>query len=346
VTAKTCLVASASALLAVAACSNLSGDDVFPPGPDAGPPEPLTTLAFAGTYDAEQHWDLSDVFSDEEGAGGLVADMMVSAIVDLAGVPSALEDDARDVVANAVRAPIRDFVNGVVPADLVPDSPLLAQLAATFSDVEVLSAYGLAPTSDPNGFTGSEKVESIRLSYDGTSYDVPLDLLIEGTGARWLSADFEGDVTAQTSLRVAPHTIAWRTGLVVTLAGEALLGRDDLQTLTTQALDAIACADLVAEITGGADSFGVEVRGQSFSVSATDLTAGCDAIEAELGDYVIGFVDWESPVTVGGGLTMVDVDHDERVDALGGVPSYAGEVELAAGFLVRQFSIELDAPHQ
>lgn len=332
-----------AALLAWSACSSLD-DPIFEPRPDAAPAGPKTTLAYAGSYDAVQRWDLSAIFLDDEGVGGLLADLVVRSIVQLAGVPEALRDEARELIADAIRAPIRDYVNGRVPDDLIPRSALWAQLADIFADVELGGVIGFAVGDQPDAFSGSQKVESIRLAYDGASYDVPIDpLLLGGYG---IEGDFAGRVTGQTALEIDDYALAMSLGTLVSLAGQELLDRGDLAALTDQALAAIVCAELVALVLDGDEAYGLVVGGQAFSVTAADLLAGCDAVKGSLADHVLGYFAVDTPVTVGGGLTMADVDDDQVVDTLRGGASYRGEAALVADFLVRPFDIVFDASHQ
>lgn len=307
-------------LIAPVACEPF--DDLVPPEPD----QPVSPLAMDGMYQAQSNWDLGAALTDD-GVGGLVADLIVQEIVGAAGVPSAFEEDARGVVADVIHQPIRDAVANSLPAELLPDSGLMGELNDVLASVQVATLVSLFETpNNVNLYFGTEVVEAIAITHQGVTSDVSLPELLAGSGAVDIAADFTADVVGATAIEVSSHQLQIRLGRLVELAIVEFALVEDPEALKQRAVAAIDCANLVQTITGGADSFPLEVRGETFDVSVEELDSACQTIRAEVGSYVIGLFRVDTGVIIGGPVQVDDGDGDERVDAMISAVTYGGEL--------------------
>src|SRR5688572_2890267 len=86
-------------------------------------------LSWPGVYAAHGVWDLSGPITAERTLGTVVTDLLVDQIVSLAGIPSLLVDEGRDVVRDLVGTKVKSLVDQSVPAPLRPNSDLMRKLA-------------------------------------------------------------------------------------------------------------------------------------------------------------------------------------------------------------------------
>lgn len=318
-------------LLATTLCAALggcdpaiTGDDVIgDDSPDAST-APIVAQDYGGTYTMDGTWDLSRPFG-ADGLGGMVADLMIEEILGLASVPSTLEDEARDAIAGAIRQPIVDHVNGLIPAALAGSSPEMMALDRIFSAVEVDGTLALIAGADPDVFTGTDTVSAIAVRDEDVLITVSMDELLAGTGAVTVAGAITGGATAADRLSIGQHPLELRFGTLVAIVARDALGIDAF-ALADQAMTALACTDLVDVITGGGTSYDITVGGQGFSVPASSLVSACDAHRAELTERALGMVRPDAGIRLGGPARLVDDPADRVTDTVSSEPGYGGAI--------------------
>src|SRR6478735_8496500 len=135
-------------------------------------------LSWAGVYDADGVWDLSGPITAQRTLGDVVADLMIDQIVGLAGVPSAIEDQAKSVVRSLVGSKIKSLVDAVTPAALKPGSDLFTKLTAVLASSQVASTIDVYPGAAAGSVQGSEELRTFKFSFQGRSATLPIgDLL-------------------------------------------------------------------------------------------------------------------------------------------------------------------------
>lgn len=306
-------------------------------GIDAG--DPIPTLVVRGTYDGTEDWDLSSAISHEDGAGGIVGDILVDQTVGLIGVPSSLEDEAHDVVHDAIYDSIRDYVNGITPVDLHPDSQFIADLREIFGNMEVDTVLDI--TSDSGGdLLGSKEATAIRLVRADQVLDVDFDELLMGTGLTKISALVNGSFSG-SSATLDPHELDIRLDTLVDMAANELLGTD-VETLLNQAVAAVDCDAVVGAFVSG-DSYGVSVGGMSFSVSTETLIEACESMVLDLAAQVYGLFGIGTGVVVGGGIGLGDGNGDTIVDTVTSRSSYMGTITSSPLPIPPEFDVSFSA---
>jgi hypothetical protein len=300
------------------------GDDDSPDGGSPPPPPPpMLGLGYDGTYTLAETWDLSQPFGPD-GVGGVVADIMIEQVVSLAGVPSPLEDEARDLVAEAVRQPIIDYVDSVVPEDVGSDSATLATLKAIFDDVDAGGTISFtASASNANVFTGTHTITSIAVTHEQT-YQVSMPELLADSGAVSVAGDFSGSGTGATTMSIGSHPLELRYGKLVEIVARDVL-QIDTAALGQQAADALDCAQIVDRITTG-DSYEITVQGQGFDVAATALETACAAGVAEIREAALGLVRDDAGIRLGGPASLADPSGDGVADAVASGAGYGGAI--------------------
>lgn len=294
---------SAFALAGCVSGGNPGGDDGGDDAPDGGPDAyvpPVVQYDYAGSYEVQGTWDLSAPFGGD-GIGGLVADLLIDQIVSLAGVPGPLEDEATDAIAGQIRQPIVDQVNAVVPAELLTSSPTMQALDAIFSAIAVEGALDLVAGTDPDFFSGTEHVTRIAATHQSTVVTVSMAELLEG-GVE-VAGSVSGSAVAADTLAIGQHPLQIRFGMLVAIIARDALGVD-VFALGDQALAAIVCADVVDEITGGADAYAIRVGGMDFSVPASTLVGACDDLKLELADAALGMFARDAGIRLGGNARL------------------------------------------
>jgi len=103
--------------------------------------------AWAGVYDADGVWDLSGPITAQRTLGDIVTDLLIDEIVSRAGVPSALEDRAKDAVRSLVGSKVKTLVDTAAPAPLKPGSDLMMKLATVLASTGVASTIDLVTAS-------------------------------------------------------------------------------------------------------------------------------------------------------------------------------------------------------
>lgn len=308
--------------LSVLLCGCPEGDEPDVDAPDAGPPPPV--VDYDGTYAADGTWDLSGPFSDEDGVGGAVADLVIREAVARSGVPSSLEDEAASKLSGVAREPIADFVNDMLPATLAPGGQLLADLGRVLASADVASSFSIS--SAGSSVTGNETVASIGL-VNGTDTLVltPADLL-PGGGAPEIRASVSGRRTSGGFVR-DPAVYQIYVGAIVERVVEDLLGAD-LELSSQAIVDAIDCQPLVDAVTGGGSSISITVGGMTVSISASDLLGACDQVALAAADKALGVLSRDTPITLGGSINVTDLDGDEIADRMSAGSGYGGSVAI------------------
>lgn len=297
--------------------------------PDDGQSEPPPPEApeLSGLYHSVARWDLSSAITEHPGIGTVVADLVVEQVVGLAGVPGPLEETARERVAAAIHEPIRTYVDGQVPSDVLPDSELLTELAAIFADVEVESEIELVVDgSDTGSVEGAETITAMRLQHGERSLLLPVDMLALGEASVPVGALIDGEIDEDTTITFEEHELVLRIDVLLTHAATELLDALDAETLAEQVEEALECAALVQRITGGSNSFAFEVAGMSFSVEIDALLEGCDIARGEVAGYALGLINPSLGVAVGGSASALDTDGDALIDRLVSNADYGGTI--------------------
>jgi hypothetical protein len=297
---------------------DVAGDDA----PDAST-GPTVQQAYGGTYAMEGVWDLSQPFGPD-GLGGMVADLLIEEIIGLASVPSTLEDEARDAIAGAIRQPIVDHVNGVIPPALAGSSPELMALDRIFSAVEIDGTLALTPGSDPDGFTGTDTISAIAVRDEDVLITISMAELLADTGAITVAGSINGGATGADRLSIGQHPLELRFGTLVAIVARDALGIDAF-ALADQAMTAIDCADVVDLITDGGTSYDITVGGQGFSVPAASMVTACDALRAELTERALGMVRPDAGIRLGGPARLLD-GGDGTTDTVASEPGYGGAI--------------------
>jgi hypothetical protein len=306
-------------LLAAGCADPMAGGDDDDDGPDAGPPPPTIQVAYDGTYTLAESWDLSQPFGPD-GVGGVVADIMIDQVVSLAGVPGPLEDEAHDLVAEAVRQPIIDYVDSVVPDDVGSDSAVLAELKDIFDDVDVGGTLALQASGDRDVFSGTHTITSINVS----GYQASMAELLVESGAVAIAGSFGGGATGPQHVSIGSHSIELRYGKLVEMVARDVL-QIDTDALAQQAADALDCAQIVDRITTG-DSYEITVQGQGFDVTAIALETACTAAVAEIRASALGLVRDDAGIRLGGPALLTDASGDGLADAVASETGYGGAI--------------------
>jgi len=322
------------ALTTLAACvpAGAGDDDVEPDG--GPPPPPPVALEYRGTYALAEVWDLSRPFGPD-GIGGAIADALIAQAVELAGVPAPLEDEATDLVAAAVRQPIIDQVDGVVPEDVASGSPTLAALDAIFSAVDVGGTLALQP-SGSTGVGGIETITAIAVHHEGATLAISMTELLADSGAVTIAGDFDGTFSAPGALAIGSHPLELRYGRLVAMVARDALGID-VDAIADAAAAALDCAAIVDRFTT-ADAYTIEVQGQGFTVPTSALETACAALEAELADAALGLVRYDAGVTLGGPAHLADTTGDGIADSVTSDAGYGGVITAVPGPIVPQIS--------
>jgi hypothetical protein len=291
--------------------------------PDAGSPEPEAP-ELAGVYHSLSQWDLSSAITEHPGVGTVVADLIIEQVIGLAGVPSPLQETAREKVAAVVHEPIRDYVDSRVPRDLVPDSEFLTELSAIMANVEVESDIALdIDARDAMHIEGRETIIAMQLRRGERSLRVPADALQLGDASLPIGANFDGRITG-AALAIDSHEFALRIDVLLAFAATELLDELDAELLGQQVAAVLECAQIVEYVTGGGDSITFEVGGMTFTAGIEDLLDGCELVRVEITDYALGFINPELGVAVGGSATAIDADGDATVESLVSGADYSG----------------------
>lgn len=283
-----------------------------------------------GSYLLASTWDASAPLQSGDGLGGLVADALVEEIVAATGVPSTFEDDADQLVRDAIYGPVRDQVNTWVPSELRPGSELIASLLEVLSDVRVSSRWTL--TNDGGDkVRGHEVVDTLVLRFGGNAVTVSAAEVTAGGAGASIEGDFEAK-RGRASLDVAAYPLAVHLDALLEVAAAQLVtSAPELGALAQAGADAISCQSLADLVLGGDGELGFDVAGVGYTIDVNDFMPLCDALRGRVSGRVLGVIRPATGMTLYGRVILVDVDGDGVADSLLGDTSFEGEFEGLPG---------------
>lgn len=309
-------------LIAVAALSPACTlDDADPIGggtdagtttrPDGGTVAPPPRIDATGSYAIDGAWDLSAPIGGDRTLGVVAGELFVEETLALAGLPSAIEGEARGVLMDRIGAEIRTWVDARTPAELQAGSPFMRALAETTAQIDYESELTLAASSTAVG--GVETFRRVSVDRAGTTYEAPLDAILPAApDAVVAETDFRGTASA-SALSIDPHVVQLRYGLLIVWLTDEVLG-GDAAALKDAAIDALVCDAIVAELTDGTGALTIEVATESVTIPAGDLLGACERVRGEVSARALGIFAYDTPIEVGGPVLLVDADADRTAD--------------------------------
>ena len=150
------------------------------------------------------------------GLGALAADLVVEQTVSLLGVPSILEDDARDALAALIHAPIKDTIDATASDQWLQSDPFMRSLISMSADIQIDSTIELQAGPEVNG---REEIRSLSVEHDGQKYSA-------GSAVVPVAASWEGTSTLgpQPVLTIEEHEFALRYGEIIRWMVDEVLG--------------------------------------------------------------------------------------------------------------------------
>lgn len=301
--------------------------------PDGGV---LAPLSWAGVYDSNGVWDLSGPITAQRTLGDVVADLLVDQIVGLAGVPSAVHDQAVSVVRSLVGGTIKTLVDAAAPDALKPNSPLMMKLATVLTSTEVASTIDLYAGTPASSVRGMEELRTLKFSFQGRTGTLPVGDLLERTVPLvTLGADWRGTQSGADLLVIDPHEFALRFGKMLLWIVDNVLQEAGASSLSQAAANAINCAAITSAITNGQTSFSFGVGFLSYSISASSLTGGCTTVTGVVKDKALGLFDVDAGVELGGQVQAVDDNADALADRLKSLTGFGGKLTKGGAFAPR-----------
>jgi len=292
---------------------------------------PTGPLSWAGVYDADGVWDLSGPITAQRTLGDVVADLLIDQIVSLAGVPSAIEDQAKSVVRALVGGKIKSIVDAVTPAPLKPGSDLFTKLTAVLASAQVTSTIDVYPGSAAGSVEGSEELRAFKFTFQGRTATLPVGDLLERTVPLiTLGAEWEGKQSGADVLVIDQHEFALRLGKMILWIVDNVLEEAGGPSLSQTAASVIDCNAITSAITGGKSSFSFGVGFLSFSVGTSSLNDGCRAATAAVAAKALGLFDMDAGVSLGGQVQALDDDADAVADRLKSLAGFGGSVTDSA----------------
>lgn len=283
---------------------------------------PTIQYDYGGSYDVGGIWDLSRPFGDD-GLGGVVADLMIDRVVTLAGVPAALEGEARAAIAARIRAPIVAHVNGAIPAELRTTSPTMMALGQIFSAVAVEGTLALtAAAADPDDCTGTDTVTAITVTHDNVFYDISMTELTGGAVS--IASPLTGTASSAFTLNLGQHDLQIHFGELVAIVAREALGVD-VFVLSSQAWAGVSCPAVVDSFTSGT-GFSITVAGNTFSVSDATLESACGTLKTMLADHALGMFRRDAGIRLGGEIRLAGPGN--TVTILTSEPAYGGVITM------------------
>jgi hypothetical protein len=316
--------------------SNSNDDDtiVVDPEPEPEPePEPVPPpFVLDGTYEGTQVWDLGSALHFEDGPGTVVADAVVSAIVDASGLPSYLTSAAKPVVEALVHEPISTFVNNTFSGTTILDD-----MASAVGSVEVETRIELALGDDGMTVTGSEEILSMTVQ----GVEIPMVAINTLMGYDVTDADVNGEISEdESTLTVDTHEYRFRSDAILSIAGVDVLGYETLESALDSILD---CEAMVDYMTDGAGSLSFGVSGYNKTIGFDSLMGICADARGYATDYVLDYFRRDFGVATGGTVSLADENQDGAVDELHSA-DYVGNITLLP--LDPEFDIDFTASRQ
>ncbi len=290
-----------------------------------------------GEFAVTGTWDLSSPISADRTVGDAFADALVLKLAEK--IPS---ESAVEKVDAVVRPVIKREVDGNAPEALRPDSELMRALTATLASVEVLSELQLQDGGLTNDLRGTERIVAFGFSHDGQSFMVTPDEITQDLGvhveASW-AAQAEGD---GRSIDVENHRFELRFGdLVLWLLTNVLEQAN--APLVDAVTESLECQVIVGALLDGREGLFVEVGGREYGFDAQELGSHCETARGLLVDRALGMFALDAKVEVGGTVTFLDDDGDDRADRLISGPDYGGFVGVAPEFIAPRLSVSFEA---
>jgi len=318
----TAILVASAASVATLGCGAVPDDLVDARRVDAYVP-PTIQLDYGGTYAVAGTWDLSRPFGGD-GLGGVVADLMIDQIISLAGVPSALEDEARAAIAGQIRQPVVTYVNGVIPTALLTSNPTMMALDAIFSAVGVTGTLTLTAGADPDNAAGTDTITGLTVTHQATTITIAMSELLGGAVS--VAADVRGTATGAATLRLGPHDLQLRFGELVKIVARDALGVD-VFALATQAWAGVSCPALVDAFTGGAAGYTITVASQQFTVPDAMLEGACGTLKTTLAAHALGMFRRDAGVRLGGSVRFT-ADAGGAATSVTSEAGYGGAITL------------------
>jgi hypothetical protein len=310
--------------------------------PDGGAAGTSGSLSWAGVYDADGVWDLSGPINAQRTLGDVVADLLIEEIVARAGVPSAVEANAKSAVRSIVGAKIKAAVDTGAPESLRPDSDLMKRLAQVLASTEVLSRIELSAGAPAGTIGGTEDFTAFKFVHEGQTRTLPVAELV-GPAKASLSADWEGDLTAPDRATVDPHAVELRFGKLVLWVLDHVLAVPAAAELAATAASHVGCDAVTAAITDGKPSFTFGVGVASYSVGAASLGAGCSKVAGLIGQKVLGLFDLDAGVEIGGPVEALDANRDLVADRLQSRTGFGGLVTKTRAAIAPRITARFEA---
>ena len=291
-------------LLAACVAAPMDGEHDEPseptdPGDSPPPPPPPPPLTLADRYDVVSTWDLSSMV-DDQALGAAARQRVVELAVDLLGVPSFVRDEAIDEVDGLIGPEIEAEVTA-----LAAGSETLDELRADLGEAEIASEWTL------DGGAGRERLIAMAVETNGVAFSASLDTLdpIAEIGG---PLAITGDGATRT---VETYELAFGAGALIRPAAEAAVAA---------ALEPLSCDAIAALVVGADGELVIDVRFVDYTITAADVSAGCADQIDNLAAEVLGFIDLEIGVELGGPIALIDADGDRVAERIASAGGYAG----------------------
>lgn len=300
------------------------GERVDPdPMDPADPPAPVTA---AGVYDVEGAWDVSAPIGGDRTLGVVAAELFVEKVVQISGVPSALEDEAHGALMERVAPAVQAEVDANAPAALAPGSPLLEELGMRAAHVQYASEVDVS-THDGE-VAGVERFGRVWVEHGGRVYEAPTEILPPAAAGLSLEADWSGRASGAT-MTLEPHVVELRYGLLVLWLARDVL-EVDTDAIEAQAVAAVGCDAIVDHVTGGGTHLEIDLGVETFRISAADLRDACGDAVVEMESRALGMFAYDTPLELGGGVALLDADGDGLADEMHSAADHGGALHVVS----------------
>jgi hypothetical protein len=236
----------------------------------------------------------------DETIGDATAAVAIDLAIGFLGVPSFLEDEAREKLDEMIGDRIAAEV-----ADLASESETLAEVRGHLGSAEVESEWLL------DGSRDRERVLSISVETDEAVYTLDLfglDPVAEVSGPLAIAGD-------GATREVETHGLAIAAGDLIYPLAEAAVA---------DALATVDCAALAAIVVGDDGEIVFSVGGFSYTVTAADLESSCLDQLDDLGAAALARLGVDIRIELGGPIALFDDTGDGVADRIASADGYAG----------------------